>query len=118
VALGGLWFLWQTKKDVFWTALTVLSLHIYIVSSWFCWYYGASYGHRAFVDAIPFFALCYASLLDGLNPVARRYLLGLTAILIGVQLWLMLKFWLGTIPCDGPTLDHFLQSFFSLKWHG
>lgn len=116
VSLGGLWFLWGRRKDVFWMALAGLSLHFLIVSSWYYWDYGCSYGHRAFVDAVPLFGLCYGALLHGLGSRARRCLLFVTVILIAMQMWLMLKYWLGTIPFEGPTFDYFIMTFFSLRW--
>lgn len=64
LALFGIYYLF--KKDKF-LALGVgiyISLNIYIISSWWCWNYGYSYGPRAFIEHYPLFFLLLAILLD------------------------------------------------------
>ncbi len=42
---------------VFWTSA------IYMISSWWCWYYGGSFGQRAFIEFYPIAALSFIPLL-------------------------------------------------------
>ena len=39
----------------------VLAVHTYVIASWWDWQFGASYGHRGFVDVYPLLALGLAS---------------------------------------------------------
>lgn len=40
-----------------------LFVSTWIISSWWMWYYGGSYGHRAFIEYYPFFAIGLAALI-------------------------------------------------------
>jgi len=40
---------------------------IYMISSWWCWYYGGSFGQRAFIEFYPIAALSFVPLLTFLN---------------------------------------------------
>jgi len=38
-------------------------LNLYVISSWWCWWYGGSYGHRAFIDSYPLMAIPLAAFI-------------------------------------------------------
>lgn len=57
LALAGLIYLFRTSKFQFAVMLSLLFLSTYIISSWWCWYYGASLGQRVFVDYYAIVAL-------------------------------------------------------------
>src|SRR5262249_18879068 len=42
-------------------AVIVLALQTYVIASWWDWQFGASFGHRGFVDVYPVFALGLAA---------------------------------------------------------
>lgn len=49
-SLFGLFYLYTNNKFQFIVLLVFLFVSTYIISSWWCWWYGASLGQRAFVD--------------------------------------------------------------------
>lgn len=53
MALGflGLWFTWKKNKKLGFPLAIFWFANLYLVSSWNAWWYGGSFGHRAFVDA-------------------------------------------------------------------
>lgn len=53
LALAGLIVLYRRNRYQFWGALLYMSVNIYVISSWWCWNYGASYGTRAFIEHLP-----------------------------------------------------------------
>ncbi len=57
VALFGLIYLFKNNKFQFTIMCLFLFLSTYIISSWWCWYYGASLGLRAFIDYYSILAL-------------------------------------------------------------
>jgi len=63
VALGGL--IWWWLKDAFRTVALVLFLlaMVYFLSSWWNWWYGGSFGQRAVIEYLPFFAILLGGLL-------------------------------------------------------
>src|SRR6185436_7896029 len=41
--------------------VVVLALDTYLMASWYMWYFGVGYGHRAYVDALGLFAIFLAA---------------------------------------------------------
>ncbi len=56
VSLLGLYFMYRNDKFQSLALIGFLALLIYILSSWWNWWYGGSFSSRVFVDFIPFFA--------------------------------------------------------------
>ncbi|MDC0303757.1 hypothetical protein OAL15_01975 [Flavobacteriales bacterium] len=63
-----------------------LALIIYVISSWWNWYYGSSFGHRAMIEYLPFFAFGIAYLLQESIKPLRIGIIVVGLILIGVNL--------------------------------
>lgn len=63
VALGGL--VWWWRKDRFRTVALIIFLivMVYFLSSWWNWWYGGSFGQRAVIEYLPFFAILLGGLL-------------------------------------------------------
>lgn len=59
----GLLVLWRTHRYWVWVTLMVLPVYLYVVFSWWCWYYGDSFSIRAMIDIYPMLALPMAALL-------------------------------------------------------
>ena len=58
----------------------------YIISSWECWYYGASFGHRAFVDYYTIFFIILAISLNELRKFWRYLIIGFAILAIPLNL--------------------------------
>ena len=76
-SLIGLILHYKQNKFQFITISGFLLLLVYIISSWWNWYYGDSYGHRAFIDYLVIFALFLGLLLDKLNSTIYKAIAGL-----------------------------------------
>lgn len=64
--------IFKKASSYVWLAL-FLFVSTWIISSWWMWYYGGSYGHRAFIEYYPFFAIGFAALLTyGLGPIKPK----------------------------------------------
>lgn len=50
--------------------LVLTSLHVYIIYSWWCWYYINGFGSRAMIDIYPILAISIAWLLERLSKYA------------------------------------------------
>ncbi|MFM1874381.1 MAG: hypothetical protein RL266_118 [Bacteroidota bacterium] len=57
-----------------WLLIFILIV-VYVLSSWWNWYYGSSLGMRAMVEFMPFFAVGLAFLLNEVNGTIRAVLL-------------------------------------------
>ena len=59
LSLPGFVFLWRKNKFQFYSLLFFLSLLIYILSSWWNWWYGGSFSTRVLLDYYVFLALLF-----------------------------------------------------------
>ena len=71
VALLGLVPLWLRGRIRFLSMILFLAASVYLVSSWWNWYYGDGFGLRAFIDYYGVFAILFALLADYFPPKTR-----------------------------------------------
>ena len=112
----GLWYVRKKAPEYLVPILLFLPLNIWVISSWHSWFYGGSFGHRAFIESTPLFAICFCSFYEALSSViGKRSVILLTVLCVILSTWLMLKYWAGVIPYDGTTWDYFTGTFFLLS---
>lgn len=79
--IGTLWLAWQRS---YWAVLllVVFVAGIYFNSSWWCWWYGGSYGQRTFTEYVALGVLPLALMLRTIPHRVRWVALGLAMILV------------------------------------
>jgi hypothetical protein len=93
-------------------AVAYLAVNAWVIASWSIWWYGGSLGQRAFVEALPVFALGLAALIETVRGRAtRRVLVGVAAVLTLLAVHSMVAYWTRSIPVDGTTWDIYVRSF-------
>jgi len=104
LAFAGLILLFS-KDRVFGIAIcSILLIHIYICSSWWCWYFGGSFGSRPFVEMMPVLSLPLALSIGKIRKLlGKAWTLILCFIPIILNLTLMYSYWRGYIPFSGTT---------------
>lgn len=70
-ALAGYFLLWKRQREYFWPIIIFSVLNVYIVSSWWCWWYGGSFGLRAFIESFPLLAIPLALFLTWVSEQKR-----------------------------------------------
>ncbi len=78
-ALSVFWFVYKQKYYLFYSWLFFFILLTYVLSSWHSWYYGCSYGLRAYIDYYVIFLIPFAIVVDKIN-------LGIKIILVSFSL--------------------------------
>ncbi len=63
-ALIGIAFLWKRNRDFFLPILIFKLLNIYILLSWWSWWYGGGFGLRAFIDSYSLLVIPFAAFLS------------------------------------------------------
>ena len=115
LVIPGLFYVRKGAREFFTPICLFLPLNIFVISSWHSWFYGGSFGHRAFIESLPLFAICFCSLYEGLSSFFwKRFMVILTLCCVTLSTWLMLKYWTGVIPFDGTTWNYFVKTFFIL----
>ena len=67
LALFGLVYFRKKVPELFIPVLIFLVLNIYIVFSWWCWWYGGGFGARVLIETYVFLAIPLAALLEKLS---------------------------------------------------
>ncbi len=88
-AFAGLLFMRKKASELLVPLIIYLPLSIYVVLSWWCWWYGGSYGMRALIESYALLAFPLAALIDRVFAKGFRALLTSWIIGIGV-IWLSL----------------------------
>jgi hypothetical protein len=101
VAAAGCFVLARAGSGWALTVPATLAAQIVLVASWWCWFFGASFGHRAFVESVPLFALPFAALLERVRPGwMRRALMTVVTAAVVWTFVLMIGYWRGSYSYD------------------
>lgn len=65
-AISLIWFIVKRRYYEVITWFMFFMFITYVISSWWCWYYGASYGMRVYIDYYPIFFILMAVMFDKL----------------------------------------------------
>jgi len=82
-------------------AVIVFVLQTYLIASWWDWQFGASFGHRGFVDFYPLFAVGLAAFFQRVTSLrsAPRLAWSIAAgLLCALTLFEMTLYWNGVLP--------------------
>jgi hypothetical protein len=82
LSLIGLFPLWKNAKFAFYAWLGFFIFFTYLVSSWWCWYYGGSFSSRVYVEMIPLFMLILGIGLDYFRKKTTKIVLTTTIFLL------------------------------------
>lgn len=77
----GLPVLWIKYRRLFWQVFMVVVLAIFINSSWWCWWYGGSYGNRSYIDAYGIYALAIAALFQAIAGL-KKWMISVTGFIL------------------------------------
>jgi hypothetical protein len=72
-ALLGFLPLYKHYRNYFYACLCLFIVYIYITFSWWCWWYGGSFGLRSMIDIYPFLALPLAAFIESLSTMKPFY---------------------------------------------
>ena len=116
LALPGLAALPGRLRDWRAPVAVLLVVNTYLIASWWDWQFGASYGHRGFVDFYPAFAL---GLAVAFAYVSSRRPLRIAAtcaatLLCALSLFQMLQYWHRVLPMSDVTWPQYRSIF--LRW--
>lgn len=111
----GVFNLKRGARKYFLTILVILVLQVYIVSSWWNWEFGWSFGHRAFTDSLGLFAIGLAGFYASIKKYwVKVVIAALSMILILLSIFQMVQYWLRILPPARTTLDDYAKIFLRL----
>jgi hypothetical protein len=114
-SFAGIIILWLRKSPHALPVTLFVPVNIYIIFSWWCWWYGGSFGQRAFIDSYALMAVAAASLLGVALSSAKRWF---RAVIVAVYLLLAslgifnnIQYYEGAIHWDSMTRAAYWESF-------
>jgi len=88
-AFAGTVVLWRKSRGWFWLVVTFTAVNLYVVFSWWCWWYGGSFGLRALIESYAIWAIPIAAVYERLLSCGR-VVRSVAVLLIGILVCLNL----------------------------
>ncbi|MCL2290576.1 MAG: hypothetical protein FWC34_07740 [Bacteroidetes bacterium] len=114
----GFYFVWKHYREYFFSILLFLLINIYVLSSWWCWWFGGSFGMRALVESYALLIIPLAAFLKALSKF-KLYIKIPVIILIVLfsclSIFNFVKFRHDTIHYASMTREAYFKYFFSLQ---
>jgi hypothetical protein len=114
-AFAGLTILWKNRSPHMAAIAVFVPLNIYIILSWWCWWYGGGFGQRAFIDSYALMAIPAAALLQFALTADRKWLrkaiLAAWSLLFLLGVYNNIQYYYGAIHWDSMTKEAYLDSF-------
>jgi hypothetical protein len=79
---GLVWLLYKREYYLFVTWTTFFLILTYILSSWHSWFYGASYGLRAYIDYYAIFFILFALMLNDSGKITKTMIIFISLLTI------------------------------------
>lgn len=117
LALIGLFF--YKNKDLKIGTWILFIVGLYILSSWWCWWYGGSYGMRSLIDIYPLLAFPLAFIFEAFNKSIERKILGIVVLSVFVYFSIIgtIQYKRTIIHWDSMTKESFWFSFNKISFN-
>ncbi len=107
----------KTSQPFKLSILILLPIYLFIVSSWWCWWYGGSFSQRSMIDIYPLLSLPLAAFIFQVSQFSKnKQKLVFTIIMLFVLLNIFqtIQYKYNIIDFDGMTAKEYLHVFGSL----
>jgi hypothetical protein len=114
----GIIVIYRKHKEWFLSVFIFLVVNIYIVLSWHCWWYGGSFGLRAFVDSYSILALPLAAFIGWCmdkRSFIKYGLLSILCVLVVFNLFQTAQYRHGAIHYSFMTKRAYWETFGKLR---
>ena len=116
-SLIGFYYLRKDNKPFFTSFLVFTLIYFYLVFSWWCWWYGGSFGQRALIDIYPILAIPIAAFVANLKSTAgikKKVVYVILFLLILLNIFQTMQAKWNTIHFDSMTKEAYIEAFFRL----
>ncbi len=118
-ALYGIWFMKKQSIGIFNTSILILlPIYLYLVSSWWCWWYGGSFSQRSMIDLYPLLALPFSAFLfklQNFNSISKKVLIAILNFILLLNIFQTVQYKYNIIDYDGMTAKEYVQVFGTLN---
>ncbi|MBK5284595.1 MAG: hypothetical protein JJE25_04275, partial [Bacteroidia bacterium] len=117
-SLIGLFLLKRYVKELAWALPVFVVINIWIITSWWSWWYGGSFGGRPFIDSYGLLAVPLAgfySFFIGKSKLKNIVTCSVVFLLISYQIFQTFQFRYSAIHYDSMTKEAYMKTFLKLK---
>lgn len=111
----GFFWLYKLNKGVFWALFLYFLLNTYVLASWWLWWFGGSYGNRAFIDMYGVLSLPLAALISYLysrkNLIVKILPIALIILFVSHNLFQLQQYENSAIHYVSMTKEAYWDSF-------
>ena len=118
LCVAGFYFLFRNYREWALPVLLFFILNAYVLFSWWCWWYGGSFGQRSWIDSYPLFAISLGAMLQYFFQRERWKFIAVFSLVILVSLFTIfdtMKYRYLSIHHDSMTKEAYWDSFLRLK---
>ena len=117
LSFTGLFFLYKKSKFSFYTFLLNFIFITYVLSAWWCWYYGGSFGMRAFMEFYALFAILLALSIKSItNTLKKNIFIAVIYILIFICQVQTYQYRYYYIHWSDMTKERYWDVFMRIDW--
>jgi hypothetical protein len=117
-ALLGYRYLRHELKPVILPLVCFLSIYVYVVFSWWCWWYGGSFGQRVMIDVYPLLALPFAAFIERVHTAPlriKRTVYVSIGLFTCLNLFQSMQVKYNILHYDSMTARSYVHNFFSIS---
>ena len=117
VATFGFILLYKRKKQFFYPIAVYLVLTIYVLSSWWSWWYGGSFGSRSMIDAYAVMSFPFAAITEYMikRKIIKWFYLLILINLIWYNVFQLFQYRAGAIHYWSMTKEMYWETFLKLS---
>ena len=112
LSLGGIIVLIRRNKFEYISILFLLAVTTWVISSWWSWWYGGSFGQRSFIEYFSIFIILLALFYDSTSGIRRSLLTILILAGVYLNLFQTWQYYKCILPADGMTREKYSDLFF------
>lgn len=121
LCVPGLYILHKQKSKMFLMSVIYLFIFTYVAFSWWCWWYGGSFGCRAYIDCYAILALALTAVIEKIISSKFKFVAITTIILffIGLNVANIFRFkksWIHYSDMTSKTYWHAMTSWKGLNY--
>ncbi len=117
-AFLGFYRLFKTHRQLFWSLSIFTIFNIYLISSWWCWWYGGSFGHRAMIESYAIMAFPLAAYIQHMGRTwkfRKTFILLLAGVFIAFNFFQNFKYLNNSIHYDSMTKLAWVETITKLR---
>jgi hypothetical protein len=117
-AVMGIFVMYFHQRKLFWAVTIFTFINLYIIWSWWCWWYGGGFGQRALIESYALLAIPFATFTKFIferKIFLRIIFLFLLTGFISLNIFQTRQYYIGVIHWDAMNKKAYWDSFFRTK---